>query len=325
MKKMTIMMFLGFLLLAASVEITLAQGKYPAKAIDIIVPYAPGGGTDIMYRNIEKILSQYKLVPQPINIVNKPGGGGSIGKAFCLSRPPDGYSFTCFDLSTVSHQIDGKAKWDFRKDFAYVARIVSDINLIIVKADSPLNNAKDLVEEIKKKGPKSVSIGGTAVGGPDQIGHFVLNKATKQQFNYVPYNSGGEVVTNLLGGHINAAWANPNECVGQLEAKQVKILAVCTEKRSPLFPNHPTFREQGYDVVSVQTRSMVGRAGIPKEAVDFWISVLGKMRETPEWKEYLKKFLLDDGWLVKEEFFKDAENDYNMVKPIMDGLGLSKK
>jgi putative tricarboxylic transport membrane protein len=201
----------------------------------------------------------------------------------------------------------------------------SDINLIIVKADSPLNSAKDLVEAIKKKGPKTVSIAGSAIGGPDQIGHLVLNKAAQQQFSYVPHNSGGEVVTNLLGGHIDAALANPNECIGQLEAKQVKVLAVCTEKRSPMFPNNPTFREQGYDVVSVQTRSMVGRAGIPKEAIDYWISVLGKMRETPERKEYLKKNLLEDGWLVKEEFFKDAENDYDMVRPIMDELGLSKK
>jgi putative tricarboxylic transport membrane protein len=325
MKKAVLIVFMGILILGGSAESTLAQGKYPTKAIDIIVPYAPGGGTDIMYRNIEKIISQYKLVPQPVNILNKPGGGGSIGKAFCLSRPPDGYSFTCFDLGTVSHQIDGKAKWDYRKDFAYIARIVSDINLIIVRSDSPINNAQDLVETIKKKGPKTVSIGGTAIGGPDQIGNFVLNKVTKQQFNYVPYNSGGEVVTNLLGGHIDAAWANPNECIGQLEAKQVKIVGVCTEKRSPMFPNHPTFREQGYDVISVQTRSIVGKAGIPKEVVEYWVAVLDKVRNTPEWKNFLKTSLLDDGWLVKEEFFKDAENDYNMVKPIMDELGLSKK
>jgi putative tricarboxylic transport membrane protein len=325
MKKTVGIVLLGLFILGGTAGSALAQGKYPAKAIDIIVPYAPGGGTDIMFRNIEKIISQHKLVPQPVNIVNKPGGGGSIGKAFCLSRPADGYSFTCFDLATVSHQIDGKAKWDYRKDFAYIARIVSDINLIIVKADSPLNDGKDLVEAVKKKGPKSISLGGTGIGGPDQVGNFVLNKATKQQFNYVPYNSGGEVVTNLLGGHIDGAWANPNECIGQLEAKQVKILAVCTEKRSPMFPNHPTFREQGYDVVSVQTRSIVGRAGIPKEAIDYWIAVLDKVRNTPEWKKFLQTSLLEDGWLVKEDFLKDADNDYNMVKPIMDELGLTKK
>jgi len=325
MKKAVMTVFMGLLILGISAGLALAQSKYPTKAIDIIVPYAPGGGTDIMFRNIEKIISQYKLVPQPINIVNKPGGGGAIGKAFCLSKPADGYSFTCFDLATVSQQIDGKAKWDFRKDFAYIARIVSDINLIIVKADSPLNDGKDLVEAIKKKGPKSISLGGTGVGGPDQIGNFVLNKATQQQFNYVPYNSGGEVVTNLLGGHIDAAWANPNECIGQLEAKQVKILAVTTEKRSSLLPTYPTFREQGYDVISVQTRSIVGRGGIPKEAVDYWIAVLDKVRNTPEWKKFLQTSLLEDGWLVKEDFFKDAENDYNMVKPILDELGLTKK
>ena len=325
MKKAAMIVLLGSFILGISAGGALAQGKYPTKAIDIIVPYAPGGGTDIMFRNIEKIISQYKLVPQPVNIVNKPGGGGAIGKAFCLSKPADGYSFTCFDLSTVSQQIDGKARWDFRKDFTYIARIVSDINLIIVKADSPLNNGKDLVEALKKKGPKSISLGGTGVGGPDQIGNFVLNKATKQQFNYVPYNSGGEVVTNLLGGHIDAAWANPNECIGQLEAKQVKILAVTTEKRSSLLPTYPTFREQGYDVISVQTRSIVGRGGIPKEAVDYWIAVLDKVRNTPEWKKFLQTSLLEDGWLVKEDLFKDAENDYNMVKPILDELGLTKK
>jgi len=92
-----------------------------------------------------------------------------------------------------------------------------------------------------------------------------------------------------------------------------------------MFPNHPTFKEQGYDVISVQTRSIVGRAGIPKEAVDYWIAVLEKVRNTPEWKKFLQTSLLEDGWLVKEDFLKDADNDYNMVKPIMDELGLTKK
>ncbi len=325
MKKHMGVLFLAVLVLALSTGLSLGQTKYPAKAIDIIVPYAPGGGTDIMFRNIEKIISLHKLVSQPVNIVNKPGGGGSIGKAFCLSRPADGYSFTCFDIATVAHQIDAKAKWDFRKDFTYIARMVSDINLIIVKADSPINTAKDLDEAIKKKGPKSMSLGGTGIGGPDQFGNIALNKATKQQFNYVPYNGGGEVLTNLLGGHIDAAWANPNECVGQLEAKQVKIVGVCTEKRSPMFPNSPTMKEQGYDVVSIQTRSFVAKGGTSPEVVDYWVQVLNKVRNTPEWKKYLKDNLLEDGWLVKADFLKDAENDYNTIKPIMDELGMSKK
>jgi putative tricarboxylic transport membrane protein len=181
------------------------------------------------------------------------------------------------------------------------------------------------VEAIKKKGSKSVSIAGTGIGGPDQFANIALNKASKQQFNYVPYNSGGEVTTNILGGHVDAAWANPNECVGQLDAKQVKIIGVATEKRSALFPNHATLREQGFDAISLQTRSIVGKAGIPMQAVDYWVQLLDKVRKTPEWKEYLKKFLLDDGWLVKEEFLKDADNDYKTTKVIMDELGMSKK
>ena len=325
MKKMAVMMFLGLFLLAGSVEITPAQGKYPTRPIDWIAPYSPGGGVDILFRNTEKIISQYKLVPQPINVINKGGGGGAIGKAFALARPADGYTLTCFDIGTVSQQIDGKANWDYRKDFAYIARLVLDFNLLIVRADSPYNTAKDFVEAIKKKGPKSMSVGGTATYASDHLANIDWNKATKQQFSYVPYNSGGEVMTNLLGGHVNAAWANPNECAGQLEAKQVKILGAATEKRSSMFPNNPTLKEQGYNVFSSQTRSLVGRAGIPMEVVDYWVGVLGKVRETPEWKAFLKKSLLEDGWLVKEEFFKDAENDYKNVKAILDELGISKK
>jgi tripartite-type tricarboxylate transporter receptor subunit TctC len=135
MKKMAVMMFLGLFLLAGSVEITLAQGKYPVRPIDWIAPYSPGGGVDILFRNTEKIISQYKLVPQPINVINKGGGGGAIGKAFALARPADGYTLTCFDIGTVSQQIDGKANWDYRKDFAYIARLVLDFNLLIVRAD----------------------------------------------------------------------------------------------------------------------------------------------------------------------------------------------
>lgn len=325
MRKIILILATFLLTCGVSIAPVQAQGKYPSRAIEIAVPYAPGGGTDIMFRNIEKILTQYKWVPQPVNIVNKPGGGGAIGKAYCLSKPADGYTFTCFDVGTVSQQIDGKAKWDYRKDFSYVARLVSDINLLIVRADSPYNDVKDMVEAIKKKGPKSISIAGTVIGGPDQFASIVFNKATKQQFNYVPYNGGGEVLTNLLGGHVDAAWANPNECIGQLEAKQVKIVGVATESRSPLFPNHPTLKEQGFLTVSLQTRSLVGKAGIPAEAVDFWVQVLDKVRNTPEWKEYLKQNLLEDGWLAKQDFFKDAENDYHSIKAIMDEMGMSKK
>ena len=325
MKKFSLILCICFLGWKVAGEPLYAKEKYPNRAIDLIVPYAPGGGTDILFRNIEKIISQYKLLPQPVNIVNKPGGGGSIGKTFCLSRPADGYTFTCFDIGTVSHQIEGKAKWDYRRDFTYIARLVCDINLIIVRADSPIHNARDLVEAIKKKGPKSLSLGGTATGSPDQFGNFALNKATKQQFNYVPFNSGGEVVTNLLGGHIDAAWANPNECVGQLEAKQVKIIGVCTEKRSPMYPNHPTMREQGYDVINTQTRSFVAKGGTSAEVVDYWVQVFEKMRKTPEWKKYLDDNLLEDGWLAKGDFLKDADNDYKTVKSIMDELGMSKK
>ena len=324
MKKLILMMCAGLLILGVLDWPLRAQAEYPSRAIDFIVPYAPGGGTDVVYRTVEKIASQYKLVPQPINIVNKPGGAGAVGKNFCLSRTADGYTFTCYDLNTLSQQIEGKVRWDYQKDYSYIARLAIDVNMIIVRADSSINNAKDLVEAIKKGGPKSISIGGGDVGGADHLATFELVRATKQQFNYVPFNGGGEVMLNILGGHVDVAWANPNECMGQLEAKQVKVVAICTEKRSPLLPNCPTMREQGYDVISVQPRAVVGKAGIPKEAVDFWVQTLDKVRKTPEWKNFMEANLLDEGWLVKEDFRKAVEADYKKVKVILDDIAKAK-
>jgi putative tricarboxylic transport membrane protein len=92
-----------------------------------------------------------------------------------------------------------------------------------------------------------------------------------------------------------------------------------------MFPNHPTMREQGYNVISTQTRSFVAKGGTSPEVVDYWVRVLEKVRETPEWKKFLADTLLEDGWLAKGDFLKDADNDYKTIKSIMDEMGMSKK
>ncbi len=161
MKKMAVMMFLGLFLLAGSVEITLAQGKYPARAIDIIVPYSPGGGTDIMFRNIEKIITQYKLVPQPINIVNK--GGRRRGHRQSLLPFPAGGRLLpspALILGPSPSRSTGRPSGTYRKDFTYIARLVSDINLLIVRSDSPSTTPRIWWRRSRKRGRSPFPSGG---------------------------------------------------------------------------------------------------------------------------------------------------------------------
>lgn len=303
-----------------------AQEKYPSRPIELIVPYAPGGGTDIMFRHIVKVIETHKLVPVPIAIVNKTGGSGAVGKSYMIRSKRDGYVLGAVDYGNVMQQLLGEVTWDYRKDFTYIAKMVDDVNLLIVKKESPFKSLGELVAEVKRRGPKKFSIAGTATASQDHIASLDLNKALGVELNYLPVKSGGEVMTILLGGHVDAAWANPNECIGQLEAGTVRALGVTDVKRLDLLPAIPTFKEQGVAVTNYFWRGFGGPGGLPWEVVDYWVDILAKVRKTRDWqKGYLEQSVLADGWLVKDEFARLMDQENETYKEVFAKLGMLKK
>lgn len=317
---------LGAVLIVASTSPGWAQAAYPSRAIELVVPYAPGGGTDIMYRHLVKVIEAHKLVPVPLTIVNKSGGSGAVGKSYMIKSKADGYVLGAVDYGNVTQQLLGEATWDYRKDFTYIAKLVDDVNLLIVRKDSPFKTLGELVAEVKRRGPKKFSIAGTATASQDHIVSLDLNKALGVEINYLPVKSGGEVMTTLLGGHVDAAWANPNECIGQLEAGAVRALGVTDVKRLDLLPRIPTFKEQGVEVTSYFWRAFGGPPGLSPQVIDYWVDVLAKVRQTSEWRKgYLEKSVLADGWLVKEEFAKLMDREYETYREVFGRLGMLKK
>lgn len=303
-----------------------AQEKYPSRPIELIVPYAPGGGTDIMFRHIVKVIEAHKLVPVPVAIVNKTGGSGAVGKSYMIRSKRDGYILGAVDYGNATQQLLGEATWDYRKDFTYIAKMVDDVNLLIVRKESPIKSLGELVTEVKRRGPKKFSVAGTATASQDHIATLDLNKALGVELNYLPVKSGGEVMTTLLGGHVDAAWANPNECIGQLEAGAVRALGVTDVKRLDLLPAIPTFKEQGVAVTSYFWRAFGGPGGLPREVIDYWVDILAKVRKTQEWqKGYLEKSVLADGWLVKDEFTRLMDQENEAYKEVFARLGMLKK
>lgn len=298
---------------------------YPTRPVEFVVPYAPGGGTDIMYRQIVKVIEQQRLVPTALTINNRSGGSGVVGKSYAINKPPDGYTLVAVDQGNGQQELLGTATWDYRKDFTYIARMVTDVNLLIVRADSPYKTLAEFLAAARdKKG--AISVAGTGTGGVDHIANISLNRATKVETTYVPFKSGGEVMTTLLGGHTVAAWANPNECINQLEAGQVKALGVAAEARLSLLPKIPTMRELGVDVVSTQWRAVGAPGNLPRHVVDFWVGVLDKVRHQEEWRKgYLEKSVLEDGWLTGAAFLKFVEEEYEVYKAVFNELGMLKK
>lgn len=303
-----------------------ATAQYPTRPVELVVPYAPGGGTDIMYRQIVKVIEVHKLVPVAMTVVNRSGGSGVVGKSYAINKPRDGYTLVAVDQGNGQQELLGNASWDYRKDFTYIARMVTDVNLLVVRKESPYRTLAELLAAARAKGKGGLTVAGTSTGGVDHIANISLNRAAKVDMTYVPFKSGGEVMTNLLGGHTDAAWANPNECVGQLEAGQARALAVAAEQRLKLMSDVPTMRELGVDVISTQWRAVGAGGNLPGPIVDFWVGVLDKVRKTDEWRKgYLEQKVLEDGWLTGNAFVKFVTEEYENYKSVFAELGMLKK
>jgi putative tricarboxylic transport membrane protein len=279
-------------LLLAGVVTAVAQDKYPSRAIEIVVPYAPGGGTDNLMRMITGIIDENKLSPAPMNVVNKPGGSGAVGYTYLLSKKGNPYVVAGATPTIVSGKVEGRIKGDHRDGMTILAIVAVDDLTLAVKSDSKYQTIEEFIKAAKERSGQ-LTVGGTSVNSEDHIFTYLMEKAAGIKVKYVPFNSGGEVTAALMGGHIDAAVENPNEIVAQIEAGKAKYLAVASEERLKGAPNVPTFKEKGYDVLWEQMRGVVGPGDMPAETVKWWEEALRKVSDTKKWRElYIERNLL---------------------------------
>ena len=277
--------FARFLLLAVIPCAALAQGWKPTKDVEFVVPFGLGGGADLMARVIHKVIADEKLVPVPIAIVNKPGGGGAAGIGYvAASRKADPHTLILINGSTqITPILNPQAKT--LTEVTPVMNMMLDDFLLFVRADAPWKSAADFVKDAKSKPAKSVafSTGGTT----DVMAVTVLAKATGVEYNTVGFNSGGEALTALLGGHVQASMGNPLEFMGQLQGGKVRALGVVRDQRFPALKDVPTFQEQGIKTPNFQ---MWRGIAIPKEAPDaarvYWEGVMTKVNNSAAMKKY---------------------------------------
>ncbi len=153
---------------------------------------------------------------------------------------------------------------------------------------------------------------------------YLLEKAAGVKFNYITFNSGGEVNTALLGGHVDFALTNPGEALSLSQGGKVRILGVYADKRLALAPDVPTMKEQGYNITYVQNRGLVAPAGIPTDAVKVLETAFQKAMTTPEWKQYVKDNMLDEAWMNSADFGKWLENENARYVSLLKEMGVTK-
>jgi len=264
-----------------------AQGWKPAKDVEFVIPFGLGGGADLMARVIHKIIVEEKLVPVSIALVNKPGGGGAAGIGYvAASRKADPHTIILINGTTqITPILNPQART--LVEVKPVLNMMLDDFVFFVREDAPWKSLKDFVNEAKSKPAKSMAF--SAGGTTDTMAITVLSKATGVQYNIVSFNSGGEALTALLGGHVQASMGNPLEFMGQLQAKKVRALGVVRDTRFPGLSDVPTFKEQG--VASPNFQMWRGIA-IPKDAPDaaaaYWEGVMTKVNASKQMQQYYK-------------------------------------
>lgn len=186
-----------FVIFASTIGVQAAEWK-PSKPIQFIVPYAPGGGSDVLARTIASVISGEKLLPVPLIVVNQAGGSGTIGMTTVAQSPGNTHMLMTFISGQVTAPlVAGKGVATFR-DLTLICQLAIDEQLIVVKSDSPFKTIEDIVAGAKKS-PGTLTIGGTATGQEDQMCNRLFEKAADIKLRYVPFNSGGECITALFG------------------------------------------------------------------------------------------------------------------------------
>jgi putative tricarboxylic transport membrane protein len=312
-------------LLLASAADALAQAKYPSRLVEVVVPYAPGGGTDNLMRMITGIIDENKWSPVPMNVNNRAGGSGAVGFNYLINKKGDSHVVAGATPMIVSGKIEGRLPGNHRDAMTILMIVAIDELMLSVRSESPFKTIEDFVNAARAK-PGQLTVGGTATNTEDHIFTYLFEQAAKIKVKYVPFNSGGEVTAALMGGHIDAAVENPNEIVAQIEAGKARNLAVAARKRLADAPDVPTFAEKGYEFYWEQMRGVVGPANMAPEAVAWWQDTLRKVTATKKWQEqYIKRNLLTPTAWTGDEANKYLDGLTKKYEDALTALGAVKK
>jgi len=305
---------------SAGLMVAAQAAEYPTKQIELIVPYAAGGGTDLVARAYADAANRH--MPQAIGVVNKTGGGGAVGLSEIMAARPDGYKIGMgtVEITTLPHL--GVARFSV-DDFTPIARLNAEPSAITVNADAPWKTIEEFLAHAKAN-PGKVRIGNSGTGAIWHLAAEALANKGGMKFNHVPYDGANPAVTALLGNHIEAVSVSPAEVSSHVAAGKLRILAVMADERSKTFADVPTLKEKGIDVSVATWRGIVVPKKTPQNVVDTLRAVSKKAADEASFREQLTKMNLTHAYADGPEFKAAMEKDNAFFKQLMTQIGLAK-
>jgi putative tricarboxylic transport membrane protein len=266
-----------------------AQGFEPSNP-ECIAPAAPGGGWDFTCRQVGKTMQDLDLVPGTVQVTNIAGGGGGVAFAEVVNKRNDHNDLVVAASSaTATRLAQGAFPGNTMDQVRWLASVGADYGIIAVARDSEIETLPQLMDQIKAD-PRSISIsGGSAVGGWDHLKVLITAQAAGiedvRSIKYVAFDGGGEAVTQLLAGSVQAFTGDASEAKGFVDSGDIKVIAVLAPERlEGDFASFPTATEQGIDVVGANWRGFYAPGGMSDEAYDFWVESIGTVYDSEEWK-----------------------------------------
>ncbi|CAH0142314.1 MULTISPECIES: tripartite tricarboxylate transporter substrate binding protein [Peribacillus] len=303
---------------------------YPKKAITVVAPSGAGGGWDLTARSFTKVLSETKLVNQPLTVENKPGGGGAVFMADYATQQADNNDMLFVNSPPViinNLKKEGNSPYGY-KNTTPLAQLTKDYGAIVVKADSEFKDLKSVLEAVKKDPRKLTFAGGSAPGSMDHLisilpaYEYGLNPT---ELKYVSYDGGGEAITALLGGNADVIGTDASSVREFLKAGKIRVLAVTsTERLGGDLKDIPTAKEQGVDAEFTIWRGVFGPQNMSEEAKTFWGKSIAKLVETSEWKKEVEVQGWEQEYKNSEEFSKFLEEQEKQVQQLLEALGMEK-
>jgi putative tricarboxylic transport membrane protein len=301
----------------------------PTQPIEFIVTAGPGGGTDNFARVVQSIITKYKLADQPVVVLNKGGGSGAEGFLYGKAAAGDPHKVTFGTNNEYLLPLIAKLAWK-GDDLTPVAAMAMDEFILWVNGNAEFKDAKSYIDAAKAK-PSTFKMAGSQSKDTDQTLTSLVSAATGAKFLYVPFKSGGEAGVQLAGGHVDSNTNNPSESIGQWKGGLVRPLCVFSPRRLAAGPkvtatmgwsDIPTCRESGIPVDQYQQpRTLWLPSGVPADAVAYYVELLAKVRETPEWKDYIEKSAQTDVFLQGAELKAFIAGDDQRARKVFEAEG----
>ena len=276
------------LFLQSSFAVDVVGNTYPSRPVKIIVPYGPGGGSDIIIRAMQNKLAE--TLGQSIVIENKPGASTILGTDFVAKSAPDGYTAMIVDMAfLVNPSLFAKLPYDSQKDFIPVIELVSTPSIMLASSKMPFKNLKEFIQ-LAKSSPNKLSYASAGFGTGGHMASEMLKVVTGIDLVHVPYKGAGPAMTDTLGAHVSIVFTTVGAAKPYVESGQIIGLGITSEKRVEALPQVPTFAEQGYPEVNANiVWGIFLPAGVPKEIVQKINVAFNATMQSPEIKQRLNE------------------------------------